>query len=256
MNTNRELAYALFEQSENDKYHLPYDSELAFFAAVQAGDEEMVKKYMSPLTKEGLGILSKNPLRNMKYHLIITITLITRYCTEGGLPLETGYTLSDLYIRKLDTINNTDEITELHKELIFDFTGRMKNILKKSGLNKSVKLAIDFINNHLYMPLSLPEIAEASNANASYLSSIFKQQTGISISQYIQKQRIETAKNLLAFSNQSFEDISNYLFFSSQSYFIAVFKKNVGMTPKEFRKLYYGKRWSNHGMSIPTDKKD
>ncbi|MCQ2596946.1 MAG: AraC family transcriptional regulator [Treponema sp.] len=245
MNTNRELAHALFEQSENEKFHLPYDSEMAFYSAVQSGDEELVKKYMSPLTKEGLGILSRNPLRNMKYHLVITIALITRFCIEGGLPLETSYTLSDLYIRKLDTINNEEEITQIHHDLVFDFTNRMKNIKKRSGLNKSVKLAIDYINNHLYMPLSLPEIAQASNANASYLSSIFKQQTGISISQFIQKQRIETAKNLLAFSDQSFEEISNYLFFSSQSYFISVFKKHVGMTPKEYRRLNYGKRWAN-----------
>lgn len=243
-NTNRELAHALFEQSENEKFHLPYDSEMAFYSAVQAGDEALVRKYMSPLSIEGLGNLSKNPIRNMKYHLIITIALITRFCIEGGLPLETAYTLSDLYIRRLDLLNDAESISSLHEELIFDFTNRMKNLLKKSGLSKSVKLAIDFINNHLYMPIGLNEIAEAANTNASYLSSIFKKQTGTSISQFIQKQRIETAKNLLAFSDQSFEDISNYLFFSSQSYFISVFKKIVGMTPKEYRKINYAKKWT------------
>lgn len=244
MNTNRELAHALFVQSENEKFHLPYDSEMAFYAAVQAGDEELVKKYMNPLTMEGLGELSKNPVRNMKYHLIITIALLTRFCVEGGLPLETSYTLSDLYIRRLDGLNNAEEVSDLHQELVFDFLHRMQNIHKNSKVSRPVKQAIDYINAHLYMPISLPEIAEAANSNATYLSSIFKAQTGTSISQYIQKQRIETAKNLLAFSDQSFEEISNYLFFSSQSYFISVFKKYVGLTPKEYRKLNFGKRWS------------
>ena len=243
MNTNRELAHALFVQSENEKFHLPYDGEMAFYSAVQCGDEELVKKYMSPLTKEGLGILSRNPIRNMKYHLVITIALITRFCIEGGLPMETAYTLSDLYIRQLDTMSDEESISKLHHDLIFDFTGRMRNLLKKSGVSKSVKLAIDYINAHLYMPLNLPEIAKAANSNATYLSTLFKQQTGISISSYIQKQRIETAKNLLAFSDQSYEEISNYLFFSSQSYFISVFKKYTGTTPNEFRKTHYGKKW-------------
>lgn len=244
MNTNRELAHALFIQSENDKYHQPYDRELAFYSAVQSGDEKMVEKYMTPLTKEGLGELSKNPVRNMRYHLIITVSLLSRFCIEGGMPLETGYTLSDLYIRKADTINDEDELSQLHHDLVYDFLHRMQNIHKKSSMNKSVKTAMDYINAHLYQEISLPEIAEAANTNATYLSTIFKQQTGIAITQFIQKQRIETAKNLLAFSEKSFEEISNYLYFSSQSYFIAVFKKFVGMTPKEYRNMHYGKKWN------------
>lgn len=78
-------------------------------------------------------------------------------------------------------------------------------------------------------------IANALGISSSYLCSAFKKETGMSIVEYIQKEKIELAKKLLLYSEYSLSDISAYLSFSSQSYFQAVFKKLEGKTPNEFR---------------------
>lgn len=54
---------------------------------------------------EGAGILSQNPLTNIKYHFVVTTAMITRYCIDGGLEAEQAYRLSDFYILKMDSCN-------------------------------------------------------------------------------------------------------------------------------------------------------
>ncbi len=92
------LSHKLFLQQEDANFHSPFDNEMSFYDAVKNGDFENIKRHMNPLNAEGMGKLSSNPLRNAKYHLIVTIALITRFCIEGGMPSESAYTLSDIYI--------------------------------------------------------------------------------------------------------------------------------------------------------------
>lgn len=97
-NSDKSLSDKLFMQREENLFHLPYEREIDFYETVQQGDVNKLEKIFLPLKSKQLGHLSDNNLRNLKYHLTITIALITRFCIEGGLPPETAYTLSDLYI--------------------------------------------------------------------------------------------------------------------------------------------------------------
>ena len=92
------LTKQLFFQREYSIYHLEYEKEMSFYKAVQKGDVELVKKLMLPLKNEKLGSLSKNSLQNLKYHLVVLISMLTRFAIEGGMNPESAYTLSDIYI--------------------------------------------------------------------------------------------------------------------------------------------------------------
>ena len=79
--------------------------------------------------------------------------------------------------------------------------------------------------------------------SASYLSRLFKKETGDSVSAYIRLQKIEKAKNLLRYSDYSIIDIANRLSFSSQSHFIQQFRELTGITPKKYRDNNYMAQW-------------
>lgn len=64
----------------------------------------------------------------------------------------------------------------------------------------------------------------------------FKEELGIHIGAFITSCKLEEAKTLLTYSDKSLSEISNYLCFSSQSYFQNVFKKQYGITPMQHRK--------------------
>ncbi len=246
MNTRKELTSALLSQSENNVFHSAYENELQFYSAVKKGDLEHIKEHIRPFSSEGFGVLSDNQVKNFRYHFIICVALITRFCMEGGMPSETAYTLSDLYIRHVDKLNDTEEITKLHYEMTCDFTKRMRDINQARSTSKIVSLAIDYIHKNIHIPIREAEIAEYVHVNPSYLSSLFKKEMGMSFSTYIHKEKVKVAENMLKFSDLSYSDIANYLSFSSHSHFISIFKKYSGTTPKDYREKNYKSNWNVH----------
>ena len=71
--------------------------------------------------------------------------------------------------------------------------------------------------------------------NPSYLSRFFSEKEGITLQQYIQREKIRTASNLLKYSDRSIADIAQYMGFQSQSSFSRVFKRWQAVTPLEYR---------------------
>ncbi|MCF0127703.1 MAG: helix-turn-helix transcriptional regulator [Pseudobutyrivibrio sp.] len=244
-NSTKELEQALLSQSENGIFHAAYSKELRFYGAVQKGDMDTVLELYTPLDTLDKGVLSPNPVRNYRYHLIVSTALITRFCLEGGLPTETAYTLSDLYINKADTATSVDQLTVIHKEMIEDFTNRMYQMKKSNVMSMPVANAVNYIHKNIRAPITEADIARELGINASYLSSLFKKELGLGIKAYITNVRVDIAKNMLQFSNYSYSDISNYLCFNSHSYFISVFKKQTGITPKQYRTNYFQSNWKD-----------
>ena len=192
---------------------------------------------------EGTGVLSRNTLTNIKYHFVVTAAMLTRYCIDGGLEPEQAYRLSDFYILKMDTCTTVRQIANLHHEMAKDFTGKMVLQKKSSILSKPVVQCVDYIYSHIKERITVAVLAEYTGLSESYLSRVFKQNLGISISDYIREKKIEKATHLLRYSDKSIIDIANYLSFSSQSHFIQTFENFTGMTPKKYRNKYYKSMW-------------
>lgn len=242
----RELAQKEFLNRENMVRHNPYNKEVAFFQSIQAGDKAMMNRLFTPLcSSAGYGKLSNNPIRNLKYHLVVSIAFITRYCIEGGLEEEKAYNMSDIYIQKLDTCATEESIHDLHKEVVDEFTKVMHEVKNKNLYSKPIVKCIDYIYSNLHNKISLDELAEEAQLSVGYLSKLFHSEVGITVSQYIVNKKIDAAKNLLISTEYTTIDIANYLNFSTESYFINVFKKYTGLTPKRFRSLYYRNKFSS-----------
>jgi len=102
MDIEKKLSHVEFLNREYNVSHLSYDREMEFFQNIRLGNIDVVRRLFKPLDSEQMGKLSEDALRNLKYHLIITVALITRYCIEGGMEMETAYNLSDIYIQSID----------------------------------------------------------------------------------------------------------------------------------------------------------
>lgn len=108
--------------------------------------------------------------------------------------------------------------------------------MKKNSVVDTVK---QLINENIGMPqLSREWLANAVFLNPDYISRLFKKETGLLISEYLQQQRIEYAKKLLLHTNKSVTDIALAVGYSNISYFSTTFKKSLKMGPAEFRKCH------------------
>lgn len=239
MNVEKKLSHIEFLNREYNVSHLSYEREMAFFHSIKQGNIEEAHRLFEPLNSEEMGKLSDDSLRNLKYHLIITVALITRCCIEGGMEMETAYNLSDIYIRSIDKCRADKEINMLHRELVDDYAQRMNIIRKQNRYPRVITICLDYIYDNLHQKITLEELSEKVNLSPSYLSKLFHKEVGLTISAYVTKKRIEAAENMLKFSDYSCLEISDYLCFSSESHFISIFKKHTGYTPKNYREHFF-----------------
>lgn len=229
------LTKQLFFQREYSIYHLEYEKEMNFYKAVQKGDIELVKKLMLPLKNEKLGSLSKNSLQNLKYHLVVLISMLTRFSIEGGMNPESAYTLSDIYIQQVDLLSSEEETEKIHEKIIFDYTNRMAKIHKTLGLSKKVIKAMDYIYDNIQSKIRISDIAKKIDINPNYLCELFKKETGISINNFVKKKKIQAAEKLLIYEDFSVAELADIFGFASSSHFIETFKAETGLTPKAYK---------------------
>lgn len=101
--------------------------------------------------------------------------------------MEQAYRLSDFYILKLDNIHTIKEISILHDCMVLDFTGKMW-LLKNNGVtSKPVNDCIEYIYMHIKEHITITDLSRYTGFSDSYLSHLFKEELGISISDYIRK---------------------------------------------------------------------
>lgn len=96
---------------------------------------------------------------------------------------------------------------------------------------------IHYVNENYADRLLLSELAKKMNYSLPYLSRHFKEETGITFSEYVQKVRIEESCRLLANTKKSIIEISQLVGYSDVKFFNQLFKKHKKMTPRLFRKL-------------------
>lgn len=243
---DREVARSQFVGREFELEHPTYDKELEFYDLVSEGKVELLETEISfeDTDIKSRGELSRNPVRNLKYHIIVTIAMLTRFCIEKGMEEREAYSLSDQYILRVDGMQDLAELKKLHRELSLDFARRMRNIAKRQVFSLPCVRAMDYICNHLHSIIRVDMVADYVGLERCYFSKLFHRETGCTVSEYIAGQKIQAAKNMLLYSEYNCGEIALCLGFASNSHFSKRFKEAEGISPGEFRKKNFRKHWN------------
>ena len=235
-----QVAMMNFIGRENNFIHFQYEKEMLQYQMMKAGDDGAAEEsHRMMLQGAKTSKLADDPVTHMKYLFICNATLMTRFAIEGGLDSETAYNTSDLYIYNMNKCVSVDEVLELHYEMVSYFTKCMQNLKKENIISKHVSRCLDYIDRHLNEKILLEQLATHVGLNTSYLSVLFKKETGLSVSDYILRRKLEVAENMLKNSDYNCAEISSFLAFNSQSHFTESFRKKNGVTPKQFRDREY-----------------
>ncbi|WP_405108939.1 helix-turn-helix domain-containing protein [Paenibacillus sp. FSL K6-1217] len=209
--------------------------EREMFRHITNGDKAGLLRTFASFAEESYGRLSrKSQLRSKKNLAVSSITLATRAAIEGGLFWEVAYTLSDFHIQHIEELRDIPAVDSAMLAALCDFADQVEG--SRSARHSRISdRCRNYIYNHLYEELPLSRLAEYSGMSASYLSQLFKKETGTAISDYIQQQRIDEAKRLMELPGITLSDIATRLHFNDQSYFTKVFKKYTGLTPRQYK---------------------
>ncbi len=228
----------------DDTWRHTYKQEQDLMEAIKSGRTDDAVRQTRLMDKDS-GRLSQNELEHWKRLTIIGISLSTRAAIEGGLPPKDAYRISGYYISKTDNYKNPEDLLEMRDMAIRDLTSNVEARLSQKKYSIYTKQCMDYIEKNYRTKIYLDDIADTLGISPSYLSKLFKSESGKNIQDYLVEVRIERAANLLKYSDEPLPLIAQYVNFPSQSYFGKVFKKYMGVSPKVYRDQNKTANWQS-----------
>lgn len=211
----------------------PYDLEKVLIDNVSSGQVASAKENLEKLLST-FSILEAGNLEGIKAKTLWLFAIIIRIASESDSNLNQ---IIDTDLDIINKLNDTESYNELVSVSVNLITLISKNMLSSiySGRSQIIIKALQFINKNYQEKISLKDIETNLHVNASYFSTLFKQEMGVTFTDYLNSLKIEHACHLLTETNLSIIDVSLSTGFDDQSYFTKVFKKAKGMTPKAYR---------------------
>lgn len=221
-----ELAMRLMEER--------YGFEKQLMDAVSKGLTQKVELLFSGFTTESYERRLTDSLRNLKNYAIITNTLLRKAAQDGGVHPIYIDSLSSDYARRIEQASDPTQLQAFMQEM---FRGYSRLVRKHSmrGYSQPVQKTVIRIDSDLTADLSLRALAQAQGINASYLSALFRRETGQTVTDYVNRKRIESAVHLLGTTSLQVQTVAQHCGFTDVHYFTKVFKKQIGETPRQFR---------------------
>lgn len=196
---------------------------------------EMIFANISP--ENALESRLTDSLRNTKNYLIILNTLLRKGAEQGKVhPFHIDVVSSDFAL-KIEATHSVEECGELLKYMVKKYC-RLVNKHSQRNYSLLIQKVITQIESDISSDLSLNNLSKIFQVNPSYLSALFKKETGSTLTDYVNKMRIERAKELLVSTNIQIQNIAQRCGMLDVNYFTKTFKKYTDLTPKKYREKY------------------
>lgn len=209
------------------------DCEKQLCQLISSGDKAGAQK----LLNEVLGYIyvqNAFDLATIRARVVELIVLLSRATIDAGADMHEILVFNTNYIEKIEQFTSIEELSVwitgiMHRFISYAFDFRQ---VKHSDV---VYKVMEYVKAHFDRKLTLEDIAGHVYLSRSYLSSVFKEETGKSLFAYINAVRVERSKRLLLDNSIRLVDVAGLCGFEDQSYFTKVFKRLVGVSPKRYR---------------------
>jgi AraC-like DNA-binding protein len=173
-------------------------------------------------------------LTECKYELLVLMGLMVQKLRELGTMEDY---LDDVYtefIARIDQAKTMGECSRQSENMVRRYCGmrQLRTLHDYSALIQNIILAVD---KDLTQPLTLQYFADRLSVNSSYLSNLFRKETGETLTEYVTIRRISHAANLLRSTPLPIKNVAKHVGISDVQYFSKLFKRKMGMTPTQYR---------------------
>lgn len=227
-----------FRYQENEKVHNSYDHEMREMNSIREGNVEKLKMTLSEIVEGEYAVLSKDPLRSMKNLEIVALAIVARAAIDGGMNPEDAFSINDSYILRVDAASTIEQIGALDYQAKVEYATLVHSLKEHRKDNTLVEEAKRVIFRDMHKKIVISDVAGEIHITPEYLSALFKRMEGITVNDYIMREKVRLSENLLMYSTYSMREISYYFGFCSQSHYGKVFKKWKDMTPGQYRCKY------------------
>ncbi|MBD3917539.1 helix-turn-helix domain-containing protein [Paenibacillus sp. PR3] len=203
--------------------------------ALLGRDEPSLRAALEPWFQAASKLVSISPIQVERWQKQLDIAALRwqqRESEEQGNPLVQPFTLHFVYE---DNGALSLERTKQHwLERLIEHAEAMARLQRQE--RSVIADMIDYIERHLQEDLSLQQLAARFFLSREYVSRRFRQETGVTLSEYVERHRMEHATKLLANRSYKVADIAELVGYTDEKYFSKVFKKHTGLSPQQYRK--------------------
>ncbi len=211
-----------------------YEFENELMRAVTEGQLHKEALFLSNFTTASFEKRLSDNIRNFKNYGIIMNTLLRKAAEAGGVhPVYLDRISSD-FAQKIEQLDGVRSGTELMRKMFSDYCRLVRKHSMKD-YSPIVQKTIIYVNSNLSSTLTLSSVSSAMKVSSGYLSTIFKKECKENLTDYIAKRRVKYASHLLETSHLQIQTVALHCGIMDSQYFSKVFKKYMGVTPKEYR---------------------
>lgn len=175
-----------------------------------------------------------DPLRNLKNYCIVCNTLLRKAAEKGGVHPIYLDSISSSFAREIESAGTIAAAQDLMTQMVRSYCRLVKKHSSKQ-YSSPVQKAVTCIDSDLSRDLSLAALAAMQGINASYLSALFKKETGQTVTDYVNRKRMDYAAHLLSTTKLQVQTIAQHCGIPDVNYFSKTFKRYKGSPPKEYR---------------------
>lgn len=211
-----------------------YESENRILDAVARGDEEAAIEAMHQHSRFTYGGRFEGTLYQQKNKMIVLNTLLRKAIEPSKVHPYYIDAISSKYSRIIEEANEVPN--EMMWQMTRDYCAYVRRYSLK-GYSPAVQKVMNYVNlNVVAEPLTLKTLAAMCFISPSYLSALFKQETGSTLIDYINTQRVNRAAQLLVQNNHTIAAVAEEVGILDVNYFTKIFKKTLGVTPTRYRR--------------------
>jgi two-component system response regulator YesN len=220
-------------RSEDSNYSYQIEGEKLLQQYIAQGNKAAAQKIINEILGN-IFFCSGGNFERIKARVIELVVILSRAAIQGGASAVEVFGLNEDYLNNIHRFNDVDELNHWLVKILIRFT---TIVLTEKGQNYSeiVKSVITYVRANYMNKLYLNDISEHIKYSVSYLSRIFRDEIGESLSAFINRTRIENSKMVLLTSDLPIIEVAYLCGFDDQSYYTKVFKKITGVSPGKYR---------------------
>ena len=230
------MARENMEHMSEDVIKERYLREERLVSAVASGDSKSAIFHINSLARYAISEGTSSPLRDVKNH-VLNINVLCKMAVASTKTVHPCYVEQIYldYMARAEGILSNREAKRLIGQMVLDYCECIHSHSLES-LSPQIQRVVDHIHMHLQENMSLKFFAQMCNMSASYLSNLFREETGVTLTEYINRLRIERASVWLRLSDESIAKIGERVGFLDENYFTRVFKRIKGVPPSVYRR--------------------
>lgn len=245
-----EFSSGTYDPQTLSKIEKLYEVEAQLMNEIAHGHTAQAAAILNAFTNDVVEQRASVPLRNYKNYLIVLNTLARKAVQQGGVHPFYIDQISSIFGHKIEAVSTMEEGHLLAAEMNHKYCLLVRNHAMKnySPLVRRVILRID---SDLTADLSLAAHAAALGVNASYLSALFRRETGMTLSDCVARTRIEHAVFLLNTTPLQIQAVAQRCGIQDVNYFTRLFRRVMGKTPSAYRQQARGEGVTPPGHGAP-----